>query len=139
MKKAFVIAPAAVVAALSLAAAAATAPGQTTSLTVYSGREQALVKPIMDRFAKETGIQLNVRYASSTALASPVHDVSIRPIRFETSGGSSFVFRRRRSARCPRGLRHRAVAGSARVGARACSCTTRTSCRRTSSPRRSGV
>ena len=70
MKKAFVIAPAAVVAALSLAAAAATAPGQTTSLTVYSGREQALVKPIMDRFAKETGIQLNVRYASSTALAT---------------------------------------------------------------------
>ena len=70
MKKILVIALAAVVAALSLAAAAATAPGQTTSLTIYSGREQALVKPIMDRFAKETGIQLNVRYASSTALAT---------------------------------------------------------------------
>jgi iron(III) transport system substrate-binding protein len=39
-------------------------------LTIYSGREQALVKPIMDRFTKETGIQLNVRYASSTALAT---------------------------------------------------------------------
>ena len=70
MKKAFAIALAAVVAALSLAAAAATAPGQTTSLTIYSGREQALVKPIMDRFTKETGIELNVRYASSTALAT---------------------------------------------------------------------
>ena len=70
MKKVLVIVLAAVAAALSLAAAAATAPGQTTSLTVYSGREQALVKPIMDRFSKETGIQLNVRYASSTALAT---------------------------------------------------------------------
>ena len=70
MKKLVVLALAAVVAALSLAAGAATAPGQTTSLTIYSGREQALVKPIMDRFTKETGIELNVRYASSTALAT---------------------------------------------------------------------
>jgi iron(III) transport system substrate-binding protein len=58
------------VGALALAAGASTAPAQTTSLTVYSGREQALVKPIMDRFTKETGIQLNVRYASSTSLAT---------------------------------------------------------------------
>jgi iron(III) transport system substrate-binding protein len=70
VKKISLVVLAAVVAALSLAAAAATAPGQATSLTVYSGREQALVKPIMDRFTKETGIQLNVRYASSTALAT---------------------------------------------------------------------
>ena len=70
MKKVSVIALAAVVAALSLAAAAATAPGQATSLTVYSGREQPLVKPIMERFTKETGIQLHVRYASSTGLAT---------------------------------------------------------------------
>ena len=70
MKNVTVVALAAVVAALSLATAAATAPGQTTSLTVYSGREQALVKPIMDRFTKETGIQLDLRYASSTTLAT---------------------------------------------------------------------
>ena len=70
MKKVLVIALAAVVPALSLAAAAATAPGQATSLTVYSGREQPLVKPIMERFTKETGIQLHVRYASSTGLAT---------------------------------------------------------------------
>jgi iron(III) transport system substrate-binding protein len=61
---------AAVLAALSLVAGAATAPDQTTSLTVYSGREERLVKPIMDRFMRETGIELNVRYASSTALAT---------------------------------------------------------------------
>jgi iron(III) transport system substrate-binding protein len=70
LKKIVVLAFAAALAALSLATGAATAPTQTTSLTIYSGREQPLVKPIMDRFTKETGIQLNVRYASSTSLAT---------------------------------------------------------------------
>jgi iron(III) transport system substrate-binding protein len=61
---------AAILAALAATSGAATAPAQTTSLTVYSGRDQALVKPVLDRFTKETGIALNVRYASSTALAT---------------------------------------------------------------------
>lgn len=55
---------------LAIAAGAATAPAQTTSLTIYSGREERLVKPLMDRFTKETGIRLDVRYASSAALAT---------------------------------------------------------------------
>jgi iron(III) transport system substrate-binding protein len=59
-----------VIAALALAGGAATAPDQNPSLTIYSGREERLVKPIMERFTRETGIQLNVRYASSTALAT---------------------------------------------------------------------
>jgi iron(III) transport system substrate-binding protein len=70
LKKILVLAFVAALAALALATGAATAPTQTTSLTIYSGREQPLVKPIMDRFTKETGIQLNVRYASSTSLAT---------------------------------------------------------------------
>ena len=70
MKKVTVIVLAVVAAALSLAAGAATAPTQTTSLTIYSGREERLVKPIMDRFTRETGIELKVRYASSTSLAT---------------------------------------------------------------------
>lgn len=61
---------AATLAALSTVAGAATAPAQTGSLTIYSGRDERLVKPIMDRFTRDTGIQLNVRYASSTALAT---------------------------------------------------------------------
>lgn len=60
---------AAAVGALALAGAAATAPSET-SLTIYSGRDERLVKPIFDRFTKETGIKLNVRYGSSTSLAT---------------------------------------------------------------------
>ena len=56
---------AATIAALAVTSGAATAPAQSTSLTIYSGREQALVKPIMDRFTRDTGIQLNVRYANT--------------------------------------------------------------------------
>jgi iron(III) transport system substrate-binding protein len=56
--------------ALTLVAGASTAPSQTTSLTIYSGRDQALVKPIMDRFQRESGITLNIRYASSATLAT---------------------------------------------------------------------
>ena len=70
MQKFALIALASIVGALALATGASTAPTQATSLTIYSGREQALVTPIMDRFTKETGIELNVRYASSTALAT---------------------------------------------------------------------
>lgn len=61
---------AAAAAALMVAGGAATAPSQTTSLTIYSGRDERLVKPIMDRFTKETGIQLSVRYATSASLAT---------------------------------------------------------------------
>ena len=70
VKRIAVITLASVAGSLALAAGASTAPTQTPSLTIYSGREQPLVKPIMDRFTKDTGIQLNVRYASSTALAT---------------------------------------------------------------------
>jgi iron(III) transport system substrate-binding protein len=70
LKKVTAVVLATIVAALALAAGAATAPTQTTSLTIYSGREEQLVKPIIDRFTRETGIDLKVRYASSTSLAT---------------------------------------------------------------------
>jgi iron(III) transport system substrate-binding protein len=70
VKKLISAALAASAAALAVAGGAATAPAQGTSLTVYSGRDQALVKPVLDRFTRDTGITLNVRYASSTSLAT---------------------------------------------------------------------
>lgn len=38
-------------------------------VTIYSGRNQQLVGPILDRFAEETGISVNVRYGDSADLA----------------------------------------------------------------------
>jgi iron(III) transport system substrate-binding protein len=70
VRKSAAIVVALIVTGLALAAGATTAPAQTTSLTIYSGREERLVKPIMDRFTRDTGIELKVRYASSTALAT---------------------------------------------------------------------
>jgi len=70
VKKLIAAALAASAAALAIAGGAATAPVQGTSLTVYSGRDQVLVKPVLDRFTKDTGIALNVRYASSAVLAT---------------------------------------------------------------------
>lgn len=67
------VAAAALLVLLALAGGAdatTAAPAQSTSLTVYSGRDEALVKPIMDRFTRDTGIELKVRYASSTSLAT---------------------------------------------------------------------
>lgn len=39
------------------------------SVTIYSGRTQNLIEPILDRFAEETGIDVKVRYGQSSDLA----------------------------------------------------------------------
>ena len=46
--------------------------GGGDSLTVYSGRSQSLVDPVMKAFMEETGVEVRVKYAGSTAIAATV-------------------------------------------------------------------
>lgn len=52
------------------AGASTTTAKPTGSITVYSGRNEALVKPILDEFTKDTGIAVNFRAGDSGALGA---------------------------------------------------------------------
>ncbi len=54
------------------AGADAEAPKAKQRLVVYSGRAEALVGPLFQRFQQETGIELQLRYADSAQLAATI-------------------------------------------------------------------
>lgn len=55
---------------LSLPMSFAFAQEKTKELTIYSGRGEAFVAPVLSMFEKETGIKLNVRYGSTAEISA---------------------------------------------------------------------
>lgn len=45
------------------------AEAQSTTLTIYSGRSEDLVGPILEQFEQDTGIEIDVRYGDTSSLA----------------------------------------------------------------------
>lgn len=55
-------------------AAACSDDDDETTITVYSGRSEALIGPLLEQFAEDTGIDVAVRYGGSAELAATLRE-----------------------------------------------------------------
>jgi iron(III) transport system substrate-binding protein len=70
---------------------AGSSAGTAGSLVVYSGRSEALVGPLLERFKTETGIDVQVNYAGTPELAATIleeGDASPADVFFSQDGGA---------------------------------------------------
>ncbi len=55
-----------------MALAPVSAQNGAETLVLYSGRNEELIQPIIDRFIEETGVQVDVRYGNTAGLANQI-------------------------------------------------------------------
>ncbi len=60
------------IAALSFVAAGCSSGNGAPSITLYSGRSEVLIQPVIDAFTEATGIDVAVKYAGSADLAATI-------------------------------------------------------------------
>jgi iron(III) transport system substrate-binding protein len=73
------------------ASGAPSSAGSAGSLVVYSGRSEALVGPLIERFRTESGYEVQVNYASTSELAATIleeGDASPADVFFSQDGGA---------------------------------------------------